>query len=66
MRSPSQCNCPILGVNSIGRIHLTAIEQLWIVDITYIRLKAQFVYLALVLNGFSRKAVELEAGSHLA
>jgi len=30
---------------------------LWIADITYIRLKTEFVYLAVVLDAFSRKVV---------
>jgi len=33
------------------------INQLWVADITYIRLKAEFVYLAVILDGFSRKVV---------
>jgi transposase InsO family protein len=28
-----------------------------VADITYIRLRAEFVYLAVILNGFSRKVV---------
>jgi putative transposase len=36
---------------------LTGIDQLWVADITYIRLKAEFVYLAVMLDGFSRKVV---------
>jgi transposase InsO family protein len=36
---------------------LTGIDQLWVADITYIRLKAEFVYLAVILDGFSRKVV---------
>jgi putative transposase len=36
---------------------LTAINQLWVADITYIRLRQEFVYLALVLDAFSRKVV---------
>ena len=36
---------------------LTGIDQLWVADITYIRLRAEFVYLALVLDGFSRRVV---------
>jgi putative transposase len=35
----------------------TAIDQLWVADITYIRLLNEFVYLAVVLDGFSRKVV---------
>jgi transposase InsO family protein len=36
---------------------LTGINQLWVADITYIWLKAEFVYLAVSLDGFSRKVV---------
>jgi putative transposase len=32
-------------------------DQLWVADITYIRLKAEFVYLAVILDAFSRKVV---------
>ena len=33
------------------------INQLWVSDITYIRLQAEFVYLAVILDSFSRKVV---------
>jgi putative transposase len=48
-----------LGVyfNLAGRMELTGIDQLWVADITYIRLAEQFVYLAVVLDAFSRKVV---------
>ena len=36
---------------------LTGMNQLWIADITYIRLKKEFVYLAVILDAFSRKVV---------
>src|SRR5258708_40194475 len=36
---------------------LSGINQLWVADITYIRLKAEFVYLAVFLDGFSRRVV---------
>ena len=36
---------------------LTGINQLWVADITYIRLQSEFVYLAVILAGFSRKVV---------
>jgi putative transposase len=44
-------------LNLAGRMKLTGINQLWVADITYIRLKAEFVYLAVILDGFSRKVV---------
>ena len=33
------------------------IDQLWHADITYIRIATSFVYLAAIINGFSRKVV---------
>lgn len=36
---------------------LTGIDQLWRSDITYVRLETEFVYLAVVLDAFSRKVV---------
>jgi putative transposase len=36
---------------------LTAVNQLWVADITYIRLEAEFVYLAVILDAFSRRVI---------
>ena len=44
-------------LNLAGRMKLTGIDQLWVADITYIRLRAEFVYLAVILDRFSRKVV---------
>jgi putative transposase len=44
-------------LNLARRMKLTGVNQLWIADITYIRLHTEFVYLAVVLDAFSRKAV---------
>jgi len=44
-------------LNLARRLKLTGINQLWVADITYIRLKSEFVYLAVILDGFSRKVV---------
>ena len=44
-------------LNLAGRMHLTGIDQLWVADITYIRLMEEFLYLAVVLDAFSRKVV---------
>ena len=44
-------------MNLARRMTVTAVDQLWIADITYIRLKSEWVYLALILDGFSRKVV---------
>lgn len=43
----------------------TAINQLWVADITYVRLAEAFVYLAVVLDAFSRKVVGWAMADHL-
>jgi putative transposase len=44
-------------LNLASRMTLSGINQLWVADITYIRLQQEFVYLAVVLDRFSRKAI---------
>ena len=44
-------------LNLASRMKLTGLNQLWIADITYIRLQSEFVYLAVILDSFSRKVV---------
>ena len=36
---------------------LTAINQLWRADITYIRLRDEFVFLAVILDAYSRRVI---------
>jgi len=53
-------------LNLASRMKLTGINQLWVADITYIRLLAEFVYLAVILDAFSRKVVGWELDRTLA
>lgn len=46
-----------VALNLANRLTLTGINQLWVADITYLRLKHEFVYLAVILDGYSRKVV---------
>jgi transposase InsO family protein len=41
---------------------LTGIDQLWVADITYIRLALEFVYLAVILDAYSRRRVPFGRG----
>lgn len=43
--------------NLAGSMVLTDIDQLWVADITYIRLEPEFVYLAVVVDAYSRRVV---------
>jgi putative transposase len=46
-------------------LELTDIDQLWVADITYVRLRESFVYLAIVLDAFSRRVVGWALEDHL-
>lgn len=36
---------------------VTGVDQLWVADITYIRLEEEFVYLAVILDAYSRRVI---------
>jgi putative transposase len=46
--------------NLAGEMVLSGIDQLWVADITYIRLETEFVYLAVVLDRYSRRVIGWE------
>jgi putative transposase len=54
-----------IAVNLARRMKLTAINQLWVADITYIQVWREFVYLAVVLDAYSRKVVGWELSRSL-
>jgi transposase InsO family protein len=56
LTTDAQHDCQVY-LNLAKRMTLTGVNQLWVADITYIRLRAEFVYLAVVIDRFSRKAV---------
>jgi len=51
--------------NLARRLVPTTVNQLWVADITYIRLAESFVYLAVVLDAFSRRMVGWAMADHL-
>jgi putative transposase len=51
--------------NLAREITPTRINQLWVADITYIRLRTEFVYLAVVLDAFSRRVIGWALGRTL-
>lgn len=56
LTTDSQHDYPVY-VNLAARLTVTGINQLWIADITYIRLRTEFVFLAVVIDRFSRKVI---------
>lgn len=43
--------------NLLPQTEISGINQVWVADITYIRLRNEFVYLAVILDAYSRKVV---------
>ena len=43
----------------------TGLDQIWVADITYVRLAEGFVYLAAILDAFSRKVIGWAIADHL-
>ena len=43
--------------NLVEELIITSIDQLWVADITYIRLQLEFVYLAVLLDACSRRCL---------
>ena len=56
LTTDSRHGLPIYPNLSEG-MKLTGIDQLWLADITYIRLRMEFVYLAVVLDAYSRRCL---------
>jgi len=56
LTTDSQHGLPIYP-NLAQGMGLTGIDQLWVADITYIRLQVEFVYLAILLDAFSRRCI---------
>jgi len=51
--------------NRAASMSLTGIDQLWVADITYIRLEEEFVYLAVILDAYSRRVIGWHLGEGL-
>lgn len=57
-------NLPVFG-NQIKDLEVTGPNQVWVSDITYLRTRENFVYLALITDKFSRKIVGWHVGDSL-
>ena len=51
--------------NLAARMEPMAPDRLWVADITYVRLQASFVYLAVILDAYSRKVVGWALEAHM-
>lgn len=60
----SQHGLPVYA-NLAGGMEVKRANQLWVADITYIRLRSEFVYLAVVLDVWSRRVIGWNVDRHL-
>jgi transposase InsO family protein len=51
--------------NLAQHLELTDVNQLWVADITYVRLMEEFVYVAVVLDAYSRRVIGWALGRTL-
>ena len=66
MPSTTEARHPWPVVPNLARdMQLSALDQLWVADITYIRLTEEFAYLALILDAFSRRVIGWSMADHL-
>jgi transposase InsO family protein len=51
--------------NLARQMELTGIDQLWVADITYVRMREEFAYLAIILDAFSRRVIGWSLETHM-
>jgi len=51
--------------NLVPELSVTGLDQLWVADITYIRLLREFIYLAVILDAYSRRCIGWALGETL-
>jgi putative transposase len=56
LKTDSKHGLPIYPNLADGMV-LTGIDQLWVADIAHIRLQVEFIYLAVLLDAFSRRCI---------
>lgn len=51
--------------NLLKSIRITGLNQVWVLDITYVRLQHEHIYLAVILDLYSRKCIGWELGRNM-
>jgi|HubBroStandDraft_2_1064218.scaffolds.fasta_scaffold110630_1 putative transposase len=46
-------------------MEVSAIDQLWVADITYVRMREEFAYLAIIMDAFSRRVIGWALETHM-
>ena len=56
-RTTDSCHPFDVYPNLVPNLIITGTDQLWVADITYIRVQREFIYLAVILDAFSRRCI---------
>ncbi len=56
-RTTDSCHPFVVYPNLVPALIITGIDQLWEASITYIRVQREFIYLAVILDAFSRRCI---------
>ena len=51
--------------NLIKDLPITRLDQVWVADLTYIQLPTTFVYLAAILDAYSRRCIGWQLSTHI-
>lgn len=62
MKTTNSDHKHLIYPNLARDLELSGINQLWVADITYIRLLREFIYLAVILDAFSRRCIGWSLG----
>ncbi len=65
VRTTDSCHNLRVYPNLTRALSLSNINQLWVADITYIRLLREFIYLAVLLDAFSRRCIGWAISRHI-
>ncbi len=65
IRTTDSSHSHMVYPNLAQDLELSGINQLWVADITYIRLLREFIYLAVILDAFSRRCIGWALGQTL-
>jgi len=57
VKTTNSTHCLPVYANLIKDMVISRLNQVWIADITYIRIQTGFVYLAAILDAYSRRAI---------
>ena len=65
VRTTDSAHGYVVYPNLLPKLTVNGLDQLWVADITYVRLQQEFVYLAVLLDAYSRRCIGWALDRHL-